>query len=81
MPVNDLIQWICVGVLFVIIIVMVIRYIINLRRWSKQIRKSGSALPPCCSGNKSSAPSSPCAGCGTDCPLSQNNDADANTDR
>jgi hypothetical protein len=57
-----MIQWICVAVIILIIAVWVVRYIIGLVKWSKQLKRGGSALPPCCDPNaRRSASCSACS--------------------
>lgn len=51
------IQWICVGIILLIILVWVIRHIINMVRWSRQ--RNRTPHPPCCSNST----------CSLDCPL------------
>jgi hypothetical protein len=59
---NLMIQWICVAVIILIIVVWVVRYIIGLVKWSKQLKRGGSALPPCCDPNaRRSASCSACS--------------------
>jgi hypothetical protein len=59
---NLMIQWICVAVIILIIAVWVVRYIIGLVKWSKQLKRGGSALPPCCDPNaRRSASCSACS--------------------
>lgn len=71
MSTNELIQWICVGVIFIIIIVWVARYLWGLVKWSKAIKKQGgSSLPPCCGGKVASK--SPCLSCEKECKLPGN---------
>lgn len=53
MNVNDLIQWICVGVILLVVAIAVVRHIINMVRWSRRVRNE-SSLPPCCSGKSHS---------------------------
>lgn len=82
MNTNDLIQWICVAIIFVVVMVWIVRYIRGLVEWSRSIRKKGGAAghPPCCGGRHTNGgkcglgkgrhkPDAPCAGCGQDCPL------------
>ena len=54
---NDLIQWICVGVVFLIIVVWIIRYVRGLVIWSRGIKRQGGASkPPCCGGREKPTP-------------------------
>lgn len=84
MTTNDLIQWICVAIIFVVVMVWIVRYIRGLVEWSRSIRKKGGAAghPPCCGGHTKGGecngdccrggrhkPDAPCVGCGRDCPL------------
>ncbi len=77
MNVNDLIQWICVGVIFVIVAGWIGRYVRGVMKWSKGIKRpGGNSTPPCCGGSKEEKKprrnDGPCAGCGEDCPLAGN---------
>jgi hypothetical protein len=65
---NLMIQWICVAVIILIIAVWVVRYIIGLVKWSKQLKRGGSVLPPCCDPNaRRSASCSACSAHSASC--------------
>ncbi len=60
---NDLIQWICVAVVFVIIVVWVVRYVRGLIIWSKGMKRpGGGGVPPCCGGNRGKNAARDCQG-------------------
>lgn len=48
---NELIQWICVGIVFLIVVVWTVRYIYGLVTWTRNIKRHGGGVkPPCCGG-------------------------------
>lgn len=48
---NELIQWICVGVVLCVVAVGVVRHVAATVRWSRRMKGGGNAaLPPCCGG-------------------------------
>ncbi len=58
---NELIQWICVGVVFLIVVVWTIRYIYGLATWTRNMkRQGGSVKPPCCGGGARQSKSQSC---------------------
>lgn len=65
MGLNDLVQWICVAIVLVIVLVWIVKYVRGLVEWSKAVRKpggKGAGEPPCCGGAKRKARHDECAG-------------------
>lgn len=85
MELNDFIQWVCVAIVFVVVIVAAVKHVVSMVRWSRRIKQpGGNTLPPCCGGKAKNTSSSKettppskrannlCGGCQNDCPLSEN---------